>query len=144
MSPFRLNLGQPEQQTLVESTPTACAGPQESIREVSIAEASCGSRITAGTDVLCLQRPRCGDCVIAQAEGQHVTLEQFRIGDVCLWKGRVASGRAAELLQLPRIIESDLLAGRYEGVFLLIWCSDAFRFTCLTLLAAMPSQDDCD
>ncbi len=128
MNPFRLNLGQPDQQTLVESTPTACAGPRESIQEVSIAEASRGHRIIAAADVLCLQRPRCADCVTAQAESQHVTLEQFRIGDVCLWKGRVASGRAAELLQLPRIIESDLLAGRYEGVFLLTWCSDAFRF----------------
>ena len=60
---------------------------------------------------------RSGDTVSMQAEGHHVTLEQFRVGDVCLWKGRVASGRAAELLQLPRIMESDLLAGRYEGMF---------------------------
>ena len=94
--------------------------------------------------VLCLQRPRRGDCGTAQAAGQHVTLEQFRIGDVCLWKGRVASGRAAELLRLPRIIESDLLAGRYEGVYLLTSCSNTFRAKCLTLLAAMTSQDDCD
>ena len=56
-----------------------------------------------------------------------MTLEQFRIGDVCLWKGRVASGRAAELLQLPRIVESDLLAGRYEGAFLITLCCKTFR-----------------
>ena len=51
MNGFRLNLGQPEQQTQVDSTTAACAVRQGSIQEVLIAEASRGKRKTAVRDM---------------------------------------------------------------------------------------------
>lgn len=66
-----------------------------------------------------------------------MTLEQFRIADVCIWKGRIASNRAAELLHLPRVAESDLLAGRYEGVLHLY-----FGFDCWCLVDVPSSLSD--
>ena len=55
-----------------------------------------------------------------QAEDQHVVLEQFRISNLCLWKGRISSERAAELLRVPCVASSDLVAGCYEGTSRLV------------------------